>query len=65
MYYCPKCDRTIEKERIDQADRELRNRFGIDKLSHLRCPVCDTEYIDLEAVKARGKKHVGKARKES
>ncbi|MFY9606210.1 MAG: hypothetical protein WAS24_05720 [Thermoplasmata archaeon] len=60
VYYCPKCDRTLPKERVEEADRKLRTRFGIDKLSSLRCPVCDTEYIDLDKVAKGGEKHVGK-----
>lgn len=65
VYYCPKCDRTISKERVEQADRELRTKFGIDKLSSLRCPVCDTEYMDLDRVKKGGIEHVGKSRKQT
>lgn len=61
MYYCPKCDRTIPKEKISEADRELRERFGVDKLSRLVCPVCDTEYIDLDKVRKGGEKNVGKS----
>ena len=60
VYYCPKCDRILPKERVEKADEELRTRFGIDKLSSLRCPVCDTEYIDLDKVAKGGEKHVGK-----
>ena len=60
VYYCPKCDRILPKERVEEADKELRTRFGIDKLSSLRCPVCDTEYIDLDKVAKGGEKHVGK-----
>lgn len=63
MYYCPKCDRTIPKERVEQADRELRARYGITRLSNLKCPVCDTEYIDLDKCKEGGSEHVGKSRK--
>ncbi len=62
MYYCPKCDRTIPKERIESVDRELRSKFGISKLSILRCPVCDTEYIDLDKCSKEGVHHVGKSR---
>jgi ssDNA-binding Zn-finger/Zn-ribbon topoisomerase 1 len=62
MYYCPKCDRTIPKERIEQVDRELRSKFGITKLSGLRCPVCDSEFIDLDKCKEGGVKHVGKSK---
>jgi hypothetical protein len=65
MYYCPKCDRTIPKERVEEADRELRARFGITKLSSLRCPVCDTQYIDMDKCKDGGSGHVGKTRKQS
>ncbi len=65
VYYCPKCDRTITKERVEQEDRELRSKFGIDKLSSLRCPVCDTEYMDLDNVKEGGMEHVGKIRKQA
>ena len=65
MYYCPKCDRTIPKERVEEADRELRARFGITKLSSLRCPVRDTEYIDLEKCRQGGAEHVGKGKEKS
>ena len=57
VYYCPKCNRKIAKERLEEADRELRERFGVTKLSSLRCPVCDCEYIDLDRVKEGGEKH--------
>jgi len=62
VYYCPKCDRTISKERVEKVDRELKARFGVAKLAELRCPVCDTEYIDLERVRKGGEKHVGSTR---
>ena len=63
MYYCPKCDRTIPKERVEQTDRELREKFGITKLSSLRCPVCDAEYLDLDKCVQGGADRVGKSRK--
>lgn len=62
MYYCPKCDRTISKERIEQASKELKERFGVDKLSERKCPVCGSEYIDLERVPEGGKNYVGKGK---
>lgn len=65
VYYCPKCDRTIPKKRIEEADRELRSRFGVSKLSSLRCPVCDTEYIDLAKVRKGGEKHIGETRRKA
>ncbi len=63
MYYCPRCDRALPKDRVEQADRELREKFGVVKLGELRCPVCDSEYIDLEKVAKGGEAHVGKARR--
>ena len=63
VYYCPKCDKTIPKDRVAKTDLELRERFGIEKLSRLRCPVCDTEYIDLDKVAKGGVKNVGKGTK--
>lgn len=65
VYYCPKCDRTIPKDRVDKADRELKSRFGVSKLSELRCPVCDCEYIDLDKVRKGGEAHIGGNRKEA
>lgn len=65
MYYCPKCDRKIPKERVEQVDRELRERFGVTKLSELRCPVCGTEYIDLDKVKQGGERHIGEIVRQS
>jgi len=46
--YCPRCERTISKERMERVERELRERFGNDALSRGRCPVCGTPLIDLE-----------------
>ena len=65
VFYCPRCDRTIPKERIEKADRELKRTYGISNLSDLRCPVCDCEYIDLDKVRKGGEEHVGKAKKGS
>ena len=59
MYYCPRCDRTISKNRVEQADHELREKYGVERLGALRCPVCDAEFIDLDKVAKGGEKHVG------
>lgn len=63
VYYCPRCDKTIPKERVDKTDRELKEKFGVSGLSDLRCPVCDCEYIDLDKVTKGGEEHVGKTKK--
>ena len=60
MYYCPKCDRTIKKERVEPVDRELREKYGVDKLSALKCPVCGSDYIDLDRVAKGGEKYARK-----
>lgn len=65
MYYCPRCGRSIPKERVEEADRELRERFGVTALSGLRCPACDCEYIDLDKVAEGGRRHAGKKRQEA
>ena len=62
MYYCPKCDRTIPKEKIEERDLELKRKFGVSQLSNLRCPVCDSDFIDLEKCKGGEAKNVGKTR---
>ncbi|MDD1773817.1 MAG: hypothetical protein LUQ14_04250 [Methanomassiliicoccales archaeon] len=45
--YCPKCERTIKKERLDQVKKELKSRFGSDSLEKNICPVCGTPLIDV------------------
>ncbi len=63
MYYCPRCDRTIPKDRVAEADAELRAMFGDSSLSSLKCPVCGSDFIDLETVRDGGKEHVGKTKR--
>jgi len=62
VYYCPKCDRTVSKERMEQIDLELRSKFGKSCAETLRCPVCDTTFIDLDKVAPGGEKHVGRTK---
>ncbi len=49
--YCPKCKKTIEKERVEEIDKKLRERFRIDSLSRGICPVCGCQLIDLSGKK--------------
>ncbi len=63
VYYCPKCDRSVSRERLVEIDAELRERFGRSCLPSLRCPVCETEFIDLEKVEPGGEKLVGEVRR--
>jgi len=46
--YCPRCEKNIPKERIEQVDMELRRRFNIDSLGRGLCPVCGTPLIELK-----------------
>ena len=46
--YCPRCDRTINKERLKDLDQELKRKFNKDSLEHGKCPVCDTLLIKTE-----------------
>lgn len=62
VYYCPKCDRTILKDRLEKIDSELRTKFGNTSLSSMSCPVCGMQLIDLDSVKPGGAKHVGEAK---
>lgn len=63
VYYCPKCDRTVSRERLEQIDADLVERFGKSCLSTMKCPVCDTEFIDLSRVERGGESHVGEYRR--
>jgi len=63
VYYCPKCDRTISRERLEQIDADLVEKFGKSCLSTMKCPVCDTDFIDLGTVPPGGESHVGEARR--
>ncbi|UCE45301.1 MAG: hypothetical protein JSU93_08050 [Methanobacteriota archaeon] len=63
MYYCPKCDRTVPKERLEQIDAELRARFNKECLSSLKCPVCETEFLDLDGAHPDGGRHIGEKRR--
>ena len=63
VYYCPKCDRTIPKERLEEIDADLKERFGKGCIESMKCPVCDTEFIDMDQVQPGGEKHVGESRR--
>ncbi len=63
VYYCPKCDRTVSRERLEEIEADLVGRFGRSCLATMRCPVCDTDFIDLGSVQPGGDTHVGEARR--
>ena len=43
--YCPRCERTIKKERLEELDQELKRRFDKDSIAQGKCPVCDTPLV--------------------
>jgi len=46
--YCPRCERTIKNEKLEELDQELKSKFGKDSIERGKCPVCDTPLIDLK-----------------
>ncbi|MFP4169666.1 MAG: hypothetical protein ACLFUV_01390 [Methanomassiliicoccales archaeon] len=44
--YCPKCEKTIRRERLEDLSEDLKRRFNIDALDQGVCPVCGTRLID-------------------
>jgi len=53
--YCAKCRKSIKKERLEQINRELKERYGKDSLERGLCPVCGMPLLDPEK-KARREK---------
>ena len=48
--YCPKCDRSIPKEEIEERSKILSEIFDIKSLEEKKCPVCGTRMIDMDDV---------------
>ena len=46
--YCPKCCKTIKKEREEAIRKELMEKYGRDPLGKGICPVCGTALVDVE-----------------
>ena len=51
--YCPRCDRTIKKDNLEQLNQELKNKFEVDSLEKGKCPVCGTALVDLSKTPAK------------
>jgi ssDNA-binding Zn-finger/Zn-ribbon topoisomerase 1 len=49
--YCPKCEKTIKKERLAEVNRQLKARFKKDSLEQGQCPVCGTQLLDTEKLR--------------
>ena len=48
--YCPRCDKSIPKDQLEERARQLLAMTGDDSLSMGRCPVCGTGMIDMDRV---------------
>ncbi|MEM0448352.1 MAG: hypothetical protein QW520_00815 [Methanomassiliicoccales archaeon] len=49
--YCPKCNKTIKKEKLEALRKELMERYHRDQLERGLCPVCNTELLDLDKIR--------------
>jgi hypothetical protein len=45
--YCPKCEKTVKRERLEEIRKELKDRFESTSLDKGICPVCGTSLIDV------------------
>ena len=45
MMYCPKCNKTIKDERLEEVNKQLVEQFNKDSLSKGKCPVCGTRLL--------------------
>jgi hypothetical protein len=45
--YCPKCEKTIKRERLEEISKELKSRFESTSLDEGICPVCGTSLIGV------------------
>ncbi|MEI6796227.1 MAG: hypothetical protein WCK39_05115 [Methanomassiliicoccales archaeon] len=43
--YCPKCNKTIKDDRVEELNAELQRKFKNDALSKGLCPVCQTPLV--------------------
>jgi len=48
--YCPRCDKSIPKEELEERSRQLIALVGNDSLSRGKCPVCGTGMIDTDKI---------------
>jgi len=52
--YCPKCEKSIPKDQLEERARQLLAMTGNDSLSKGKCPVCGMRMIDVDAAKKKG-----------
>jgi ssDNA-binding Zn-finger/Zn-ribbon topoisomerase 1 len=48
--YCPRCDKSIPKDQLEERSAQLIALSGSDSLKRGICPVCGTRMIDTDKV---------------
>lgn len=43
--YCPKCEKTIPDEKLEEKAKRLAEQFNSDALAKGNCPVCGTKLV--------------------
>jgi ssDNA-binding Zn-finger/Zn-ribbon topoisomerase 1 len=51
--YCPKCEKTIKRERIAEVNLTMKEKFNSNNLEKGLCPVCGTRLFDLSKKEAK------------
>jgi uncharacterized protein with PIN domain len=46
--HCPRCNKNIDKAKVEEIDARLMKEFQNDSLRRGRCPVCGTPLIDTD-----------------
>jgi len=54
--YCPKCEKSVPKEELEERAKQLYAMFGDKSLATGRCPVCGTMMIDVDKAEEKRKK---------
>lgn len=51
--YCPRCEKSIPKDELEERSRQLMAMVGNDSLERGVCPVCGTRMLDIDKVEKR------------
>jgi uncharacterized protein with PIN domain len=46
--YCPRCNKNIDKAKVQEIDAQLMSTYHDDSLRRGLCPVCKTPLIDTD-----------------
>ena len=48
VLHCPRCNKNIDKAKVEEIDARLMSTYNNDALRRGLCPVCMTPLIDTE-----------------